>query len=79
LHSLRLISAFESLLLCDLCITTVESFRGLRKFSGSLAHSKTGICSRQDAKNAKSGIVFSFAAFASLREIFRVSVAALPR
>jgi hypothetical protein len=36
-------------------------------------------CSRQDAKNAKSGIVSSFAAFAPLREAFRLSVAALPR
>jgi hypothetical protein len=30
-----------------------------------------GLFSRQDAKNAKLGIVFSFAAFAPLREIFR--------
>jgi hypothetical protein len=41
--------------------------------------SKTGICSRQDAKNAKSGSLNFFATFAPLREIFRVSVAALPR
>jgi len=34
--------------------------------------------SRQDAKNAKFGIVFSFAVFASLREIFRAFVAAQP-
>jgi hypothetical protein len=35
--------------------------------------------SRQDAKNAKFGFIFSFAAFAPLREIFRLSVEALPR
>jgi hypothetical protein len=34
---------------------------------------------RQDAKNAKLEIVSFFAAFASLREIFRASVAAMLR
>jgi hypothetical protein len=39
----------------------------------------TKIYSRQDAKHAKSGIVFSFATFAPLREMFRISAAASPR
>jgi len=34
------------------------------------------ICSRQDAKSAKFGITLFFAAFAALREKFRVLVAA---
>jgi hypothetical protein len=34
-----------------------------------------GLFSRQDAKNAKFGFIFPFAAFAPLREIFRVLVA----
>jgi hypothetical protein len=51
----------------------------LRKFSGGPWLSKTGICSRQDAKNAKSGSLIFFAAFAPLREIFRVLDAAQPR
>jgi hypothetical protein len=60
-------------------ITIVESFRGLRKLSGGPWLPKTGICSRQDAKNAKFGSLIFFAAFAPLREIFRVLVAARPR
>jgi hypothetical protein len=60
-------------------ITIVESFRGLRKLSGGPWLPKTGICSCQDAKNAKFGSLIFFAAFAPLREIFRVLVAARPR
>jgi len=56
-----------------------QSFRVLRKFCSGPQPLKTRICSRQDAKNAKFGIGFPFATFASLREIFRLSVAALPR
>jgi hypothetical protein len=56
----------------------LKSLRTLRKLSGDPWLSKTGICSRQDAKNAKPEFNF-FAAFAPLREIFRVLVAALPR
>ena len=60
------------------CIIIVKSFRGWRKFSGGQPVAiKTGICSRQDAKNAKSGSFSFFAAFAPLREIFRGLVAAL--
>jgi hypothetical protein len=33
---------------------------------------RLGLFSRQDAKNAKFGFIFSFAAFAPVREIFRV-------
>jgi hypothetical protein len=51
----------------------------MRNFSDGPWLSKTGIYSRQDAKNAKSGNLISLRAFAPLREIFRVLVAALPR
>ncbi len=37
----------------------LESFRSLRKFFGGPWLSKTGICSRQNAKNAKSGSLIS--------------------
>jgi hypothetical protein len=47
-----------------------QSFRVLRKFCSGPQPLKTRICSRQDAKNAKFGIGFPFATFASLREIF---------
>ena len=33
----------------------LESFRGLRKFSGNLKYSNAGIASRQGAKHAKFG------------------------
>jgi hypothetical protein len=39
--------------------TILESITGLRKFSGGPWLSKMGICSRQDAKNAKSGSLIS--------------------
>jgi|GEM_PF-1456819 len=38
-----------------LCTAMLKSLRTLRKFSGGPSLSKTGICSRQDAKNAKFG------------------------
>jgi hypothetical protein len=47
-----------------LFIATLKNFRGFRKFSGGPWLSKAGICSRQDAKNAKSGSLIFFAAFA---------------
>jgi hypothetical protein len=53
-----------------------KSFLRMRNFSDGPWLSKTGIYSRQDAKNAKSGNLISLR---SLREIFRVLVAALPR
>ncbi|GEM_PF-5622100 len=40
--------------------------------------SKTGICSRQDAKNAKFGSLISLRPLRLWREIFRVLVAARP-
>jgi hypothetical protein len=55
--------------------------RSLRKFLGNRKLG-FGYSSRQDAKSAKFGQDFflkTFAAFASLREIFRDLVAALPR
>jgi len=60
----------------------VKSFRSLRKFFRRwlpFSYECLGLFSRQDAKNAKFGFIFSFAAFAPLREIFRVLVAAPPR
>jgi hypothetical protein len=66
-------------LFCVLCIAMLKNLCSLRKFSGGPWLSKTGICSRQDAKNAKSGSLIFFAAFAPLREIFRVLDAAQPR
>jgi hypothetical protein len=57
----------------------LKNLCSLRKFSGGPWLSKTGICSRQDAKNAKSRSLIFFAAFAPLREIFRVLDAAQPR
>jgi hypothetical protein len=41
--------------------------------------SKTGICSRQDAKNAKSGSLISLRPLRLCGRYFRVLVAALPR
>jgi hypothetical protein len=38
---------------CVLCIAMFKSLRTLRKLSGGPWLSKKGICSRQDAKNAK--------------------------
>jgi hypothetical protein len=51
----------------------------MRNFPDGPWLSKTGIYSRQDAKNAKFRKFNFFAAFAPLREIFRVLVAVLPR
>ena len=76
-------------LLRELRIITVQSFRGLRKFyrrSLPVSYRRLGLFSRQacpeqgrrDAKNAEFGFVLSFAAFAPLREIFRLLVAATP-
>ena len=59
-----------------------ESFLSLRKFFRRwlpFSYECLGLFSRQGAKNAKFGFIFSFAAFAPLREIFRVLVAAPPR
>ena len=42
-------------IICDLCTTIVESFRGLRKISELLQPKRTGIDSRQGAKHAKFG------------------------
>ena len=74
------------------CTTITQFLRSSRKFCVDLECSNTGIDSRQGAKYAKfrnrkidnfykpSYSFFpTFAALASLREIFRVSVAALPR
>jgi hypothetical protein len=65
----------------DLRTTNVQNLRSLRKFLGNRKLG-LGYSSRQDAKSAKFGQDFflkNFAAFASLREIFRDLVAALPR
>src|SRR5947208_15234885 len=68
---------------CGLCRTTMlKSFRSLRKLFRRwlpFSYECLGLFSRQDAKNAKFGFIFSFAAFAPLREIFRVLVAAQTR
>ena len=77
---------------CDLCTAITQILRSSRKFCVDLECSNTGIDSRQGAKYPKfrnrkidnfykpSYSFFpTFAALASLREIFRVSVAALPR
>src|SRR5437879_2387018 len=68
--------------LCVLCTTMLKSFRSLRKLFRRwlpFSYECLGLFSRQDAKNAKFGFIFSFAAFAPLREIFRVLVAAQTR
>src|SRR5438132_2725228 len=62
--------------------TMLKSFRSLRKLFRRwlpFSYECLGLFSRQDAKNAKFGFIFSFAAFAPLREIFRVLVAAQTR
>jgi hypothetical protein len=53
-----------------------KSFLRMRNFSDGPWLSKTGIYSRQERQVRKFNF---FAAFAPLREIFRVLVAALPR
>ena len=88
------ISKFEfrnSNFLCDLCTTILENSRSLRKFYGSRRLSDSDMPPakaqrrqvRKDKKNilTKDFHVFSptFAALASLREIFRVSVTVVRR
>jgi hypothetical protein len=65
----------------ELSTPIVQNLRSLRKFLGITRLGFRNF-SRQDAKNAKSGqnfVLKTFAAFASLREIFRALVAASPR
>jgi len=60
--------------LCVLGTTKFKVFAACANFTGGFlpfSNRRLGLFSRQDAKNAKFGKHFFFAAFAPLREIFR--------
>ena len=77
-HEARRVSN-PPLLSCVRCITMLRNFRALRKFSGGpwLSKKRDLLAPRRQERQVRK---FNFfAAFAPLREIFRVLVAAPPR